>query len=233
MFKLGLMPKVPVKVVEWGDVVDWVGRLADRIVSSGWVPDVIVAIARGGYVPARLLADFLGVNDLVSLQVVHWPSAAQVAEKAYIKHELRSDLSGKRVLVVDDIVDTGDSIILAVDHVKKCCSPGEVKSAAMQVIASVTKVWPDYYAIEVRDWVWFQYPWTALEDVTNFIERIVRETGRRVWTLNELVRAMIEWYGEELVDKRFSYIRRAIDRMIAVGRAREVQCGDARCIEFA
>ncbi|MBP1449471.1 MAG: phosphoribosyltransferase, partial [Thermoproteus sp.] len=73
------MPKIPVKVVEWDDVVSWAKRLADVIKASGWRPDAVVAIARGGYVPARLLCDFLGVQDLLSVQVVHWPAAAQVA----------------------------------------------------------------------------------------------------------------------------------------------------------
>ncbi len=58
--------------------------------------------------PARLVCDNLGVMDLVSVQVVHWPSTAQAIERAFIKHEARVDsLAGKRVLVIDDIVDTG------------------------------------------------------------------------------------------------------------------------------
>jgi len=146
------VPKVPVKVVTFDEIVEWSRRLADKIKESGWQPDVIVAIARGGYVPARLLCDWLGVGDLVSIQVVHWPSAAQVAEKAYVKYPVNADLSGKRVLIVDDIVDTGDSVELAKRSIEECCRPREVKTAALQVITSVAKVVPDYYAIEVKEW---------------------------------------------------------------------------------
>jgi len=55
------VPKVPVKVVTFDEIVEWSRRLADKIKESGWQPDVIVAVARGGYVPARLLCDWLGV----------------------------------------------------------------------------------------------------------------------------------------------------------------------------
>jgi hypoxanthine phosphoribosyltransferase len=47
-----LVPKIPVKVVEFDEIVEWSRKLAEKIRESGWQPDVIVAIARGGYVPA-------------------------------------------------------------------------------------------------------------------------------------------------------------------------------------
>ncbi|MEM1597508.1 MAG: phosphoribosyltransferase [Pyrobaculum sp.] len=218
------MPKIPVKVVSFDEIVQWSRLLADKIRASGWQPDVIVAIARGGYVPARLLCDWLGVSDLVSVQVVHWPAAAQVAEKAYVKYPLNVDLSGKRVLVVDDIVDTGDSVELAKKTVEECCRPKEVRTAALQVITTVTKYMPDYYAVEVREWVWFAYQWNAVEDAAGFIMKIVKETGKTEWCLDELINAHLEWYGSEYVEKRFGYILYAADQLAKKGVVKLAKC---------
>jgi len=60
--------RVPTKLVSWEDIVKWSRELARKIKKSGFIPDVIVAVARGGFVPARLLCDFLNVENLLSIQ---------------------------------------------------------------------------------------------------------------------------------------------------------------------
>lgn len=52
------------ELITWRQVYRLAWRLADRIRRSGFKPDPIVAMARGGYVPARLLCDFLDIHDL-------------------------------------------------------------------------------------------------------------------------------------------------------------------------
>ena len=108
--------KVNTKLVQWEEVVRWCQKLAEKIEESGYIPDIVIAIARGGYVPARLLCDFLNVDDLLSIQVLHWGRAAEITAVAHIKYPYEVDLHGKKVLLVDDIVDTGDSVIVARDY---------------------------------------------------------------------------------------------------------------------
>jgi hypoxanthine phosphoribosyltransferase len=193
-------PRVPVKLVTWDEVVEWARGLARRIEESGWRPDLIVAVARGGFVPARLLCDFLDVTNLLSVQSQHWVEAARAAEKAILKFPYKVEASGLNVLVVDDIVDTGETLALARDFISREWGPREVRIAALQWISSVAKIKPDYYYLEVRDWVWFQYPWTRLEDLQQFIARILREDERvrgRWVALEELSSLFREWYGVE------------------------------------
>ena len=194
------MARIPVKLVSWDEIVEWTRQLAYKIKESGYKPDVVIAIARGGYVPARLLCDFLGVENLLSIQSQHWTEAAKKAEKAIIKFEYTVDLNGMKALLVDDIIDTGESVILAKKYIEEKWKPSTLKTAAMQWISSVAKIKPDYYAIEVKDWVWFQYPWTRLEDITQFIRRIIREELKgkvESITKEELAKKFIEWYGIE------------------------------------
>jgi len=200
------MPKVRVKLVTWDEIVEWSRGLATKIRESGWRPDVVVAVSRGGFVPARLLCDFLDITDLLSIQSQHWVEAAKAAEKAILRYPYTVDMSGKRVLIVDDIVDTGDTLALAREFVIREWKPLEARTAALQWISSVAKFKPDYYYIEVKEWTWFQYPWTRLEDLSQFIKRILAEDPRvkgRPVPLEELKALFQEWYGVKPEDFGF------------------------------
>jgi hypoxanthine phosphoribosyltransferase len=136
------------------------------------------------------------VGELVSLQISHWPSAAQVAKEAGVRVPLYCDMSAKRVLVVDDISDTGDSIAIAKDHIRANCKPKDIQVATLQWISETSKVTPDFYAEEVKGWRWYQYPWTRLEDVIGFIKRIIADNKDiEIWTINEIENMFPEWYG--------------------------------------
>ena len=212
------MPRVPVKLVSWDEVVEWARGLARRIKSDGYKPTVVIAVARGGYVPARLLCDFLGVENLLSIQSQHWTEAAKAAEKAVLKFPYKVDLSGHRALLVDDIVDTGETLMLARDYVLREWRPDELRVAALQWISSVAKFKPDYYYLEVREWVWFQYPWTRLEDTTQFIKRmmeeVAKEEGKREWSYHEIKEKFMEWYGVDVGDE---YYRDALEMLVEQG----------------
>lgn len=227
------MVKVPIRLVSWDEIVEWARVLSMKIRDSGWLPDVVVAIARGGYAPARLVCDYLGVTDLLSIQVVHWPSTAQVSERAYIKYPLTVDLSGRKVLVIDDIVDTGDSIQLAKEYIERNNKNVDVRTAALQWISTVAKFKPDYWAVEVRDWTWFVYPWNVTEDVTNFIRRVLIEesrSGKKEWTLNEVIDKMVEWYGDEVLKVKMTYIDLALRNLERQGLIMRVRKNDTEHI---
>ena len=217
------MPKVNCKLVSWEEVVEWCRKLAEEIKRSGWRPDLVVAIARGGYVPARLLCDFLDIHDLVSIQVLHWGRAAEITAKAHVKYPYSLNMEGKKVLIVDDICDTGDSIIVAKEFIKDNWRPAEIKVATMQWISPVAKIKPDFYVDEVKEWIWYQYPWTRLEDTINFFEKITGEAkekeGKISWTYEELVSAFKEWYG---IDVGEHYYRLALEKLIEEGKLRKV-----------
>lgn len=204
------MVKVKTKLVSWEEIVSWSRELARKIKDSKYHPDVVIAVARGGYVPARLVCDFLGVENLVSIQSQHWTEAAKAAEKAIIKFKYNLDLKGKKALLVDDIVDTGESLILAKNYILEEWKPEELRVATLQWISPVAKFKPDYYVLEVKEWIWFQYPWTRLEDVTQFIKRMLREENIEEFTFQEMVGKFKEWYGIEVEEY---YYRDALENL--------------------
>ena len=155
----------------WDDIDRWADWVADKVVAADARPQTIVGLTRGGWVPARLLADRLGVRRLVALRMQHWGVTAVPGGKAELTEGLSAPVSGERVLVVDDITDTGESLALAVTHVREH-GAASVESAALLHIAHSTYV-PTYRGEEIpRDaWVWVVFPWNYWEDLATLSSR--------------------------------------------------------------
>jgi hypoxanthine phosphoribosyltransferase len=170
------------------DLVTWEQQyrlakvLARRIKASGYRPDLVIAVGRGGYVPARILCDHLLQNMLTSVKVEHWGTAAEKKEGAVIRFPLCTDIRGKRVLIVDDVTDTGETFEALVEYVKGL-GPGEVRTAVLQH-KEVSSFIPDYFAEVCPVWRWIVYPWALHEDLVGFIKRVLAEGDPR--TLEEL-----------------------------------------------
>jgi hypoxanthine phosphoribosyltransferase len=160
--------KFECEVMDW-DLFDRLSReVARKIKESEYQPDFMVGLARGGWVLSRVLCDHLGVKDLVSLKVEHWGVTATPDGKAQIKYPFKIDLTGKKVIVVDDITDTGDSMKIAVDYVQQM-NPREVRTAALRHIDG-SKFTPDYYG-DVITWRWVVFPWNFTEDMCNLVAK--------------------------------------------------------------
>jgi len=155
----------------WPDVERWADGVADRVRAAGSRPEAIVGLTRGGWVPARLLGDRLGVHRLVSLRVQHWGVTAARDGQARLTEGLSGEVTGEAVLVVDDITDTGESLHLASEHVR-AARPRTVETAAFVHIAHSRFV-PTYFAEEIpRDaWVWVVFPWNYWEDLATLAAR--------------------------------------------------------------
>jgi len=171
----------------WADVDGWADRLAEKIRSASAVPETIVALTRGGWVPSRLLSDRLGVRRIVSLRAQHWGVTATPDGKAQLTEGLSGPVDGQKVLVVDDITDTGESLSLAATHVAER-HPARLETAACLHIAH-SKFVPTYYAEEIprAGWVWVVFPWNYWEDLAALAARAV-EYGRGVAAVRETLR---------------------------------------------
>ncbi|MEM3480101.1 MAG: phosphoribosyltransferase [Candidatus Korarchaeum sp.] len=141
-------------------------RIARKIVESGYKPDVIIAILRGGVILARLLSDLLSIRDMKIMRVIHY-DALESKKIAEIVEPINCRLDGMKVLLVDDVADTGESLIVARDHILE-------RGAAEVRIATIhykpwSKIKPDYYSEETEAWV--VYFWEYAETVNYFMKR--------------------------------------------------------------
>ncbi|UCE11135.1 MAG: phosphoribosyltransferase [Candidatus Thorarchaeota archaeon] len=191
-------------VLDFDDIHNYAFQTAKKIKESGWRPDVIVGIARGGWVHARIQCDLLGVKDLYSVKVDHWGVTATRDGKAKLTCPLTVDVTGKKVLVVDDITDTGQSLTLAVDHVKEC-GPDEVRSATLMHIVG-SEFEPDFFGVEVT-WAWEIWPWNFYEDLTALIMKIFEGEKITEMSTMELKKHLREYNNVVLSDERLSKIK--------------------------
>lgn len=151
-------------------VYDLAWTLASRIRGSGFGPDLVVAVSRGGFTPARVLCDLLGLFNLTSIRVVHYRGPADKEPAATVRYPLCIPVEGQRVLVVDDVNDTGDTLRAARAHLESL-GPAEVRTAVLhEKLGSPVRA--DYAAGTIGEWRWLIYPWAVVEDVGGFLRRM-------------------------------------------------------------
>ena len=88
-------------------------NLSEQIVASGWFPDLIVGVARGGLIPAGAIGYAIGVKAMGAINVEFYTDIGQTLDEPVIlSPQLDTDsLKGKKVLVVDDVADSGKTLI--------------------------------------------------------------------------------------------------------------------------
>ena len=172
------------ELISWNSVYRLAERLSLAILESGFRPEVIVAVARGGYVPARILCDFLDLYTLTSIRVVHYASGARKRPEARVTDSICTDIRDRRILIVDDVSDTGDTYEAAITHLEDF-RPREIRTAVL-LHKTTAKYQPDFIARKVVKWRWMIYPWAVIEDLGGFVAnmhpapRNAEEIGRRL-----------------------------------------------------
>ena len=164
-----MSPDFRCEAISWRQVDQLLRTVAEAIRAARFQPELIVAIARGGFVPARLLCDQLGVMELASFRIEHYQGQQREA-RARVRHPLNVELGGRRVLVVDDLSDTGETFEVAMQHILER-GASEARSAALHYKLG-SKVEPDFYAKRVRQWRWLSYPWARMEDLTGLMGKL-------------------------------------------------------------
>lgn len=158
------------EVPSWDEIYEMLLTLADIIRRNSFRPDVIVGISRGGLPPARVMSDLLGNVDLANIRVEFYRGVAETKDEPVITQPLSMPIWGKRVLIMDDVADTGRSLKLVRDYVM------EQGAREVKVATIYYKPWsivvPDYYVKVTRKWIVF--PWERKEAVKNIIERCKR-----------------------------------------------------------
>ena len=156
------------EIMSWDLFNELAKKVAVKMNEDNYSPDFMVGLARGGWVLSRVLCDYLGIKDLVSLKVEHWGVTATPDGTAQIKYPIEFDLTGRDVVIVDDITDTGESMKVALECIKKL-NPLTVKTAALRNINGSTFT-PDYFGDEIA-WRWVVFPWNYIEDMCNIVPK--------------------------------------------------------------
>lgn len=189
------------RIVSLQEVYQKSHELAQQIMESSITFDFVIAIARGGVLPARLMCDFLNIHRLTSIQIKHYQKGAKQMEEAEIIDPVRVDIKGNNVLLVDDVNDSGETLKAALDHVESL-EPELVKTAVLHE-KSHTILESDFTGERLKKWKWLIYQWAATEDVLEFLNKddMLQES-------NEIARKhLIEKYNLDVDEQLFKQIK--------------------------
>ncbi|CCQ15504.1 Purine phosphoribosyltransferase [Rhodococcus sp. AW25M09] len=147
------------EVLTWETFGDVSRDLTKKIVDDGFVPDIVIAIARGGLIPAGAIAYAMGVKAAGTLNVEFYSDIEEtLADPVVLEPLLDTDsIVGKKLLVVDDVADSGRTLALVIDLLK--VHTPDVRSAVIYTKPR-TIVQPDYSWRETDKWI--NFPWSTL-----------------------------------------------------------------------
>jgi len=150
----------------WDQIYSLVLNLAEKIRNSNFVPDIIVGVSRGGWVPARILSDLLENSNLANVTTEFYVGIGQTKQEPVITQPVSVSVRAKKLLIVDDIADTGESLKVVTAHLAEH-GASEIKVATIYYKEfSVTL--PDFYEKQVDSWVVF--PWERKETTRKVVE---------------------------------------------------------------
>ncbi|MCE4616997.1 MAG: hypothetical protein F7C32_00200 [Desulfurococcales archaeon] len=151
--------ELKIRNLTWSEIDDAVEKISQTIVKRGEKYDTIVAIMRGGLIPARLLADKLDIRDIGVIEIKFYIAPGETRTKPIVRQPLTLDIEDKKVLIVDDVSDTGKSLQVALTAIS-LHGPSLIHTATLYLKPWSTFV-PDYFAYTVEEWIVF--PWETNE----------------------------------------------------------------------
>lgn len=153
-----MKPEDKYLVLSWRGLHNLVYLLSEKIKSDDLKVDFIAAVARGGLTIAHLLSDFLSL-PVASCTITSYRDMIRQESGPQVLCELGLALDGKSVLIIDDVSDTGHTLIEAVSHIKKT-NPKKIYTATIHIKPG-TKFEPDYYMQTTDKWI--IYPFETAE----------------------------------------------------------------------
>ncbi len=150
------------EVMTWDELGTGARALAEAVVADGYEVDLVLGISRGGLLVAGALAYALGVKNTATMSVEFYTGVDERLDMPMLLPPVPDlvDLGTKRVLVADDVADTGATLELVRDF---CAN--RVAEARIAVLYEKPRstVSSDY--VWRRTDVWITFPWSADEPV--------------------------------------------------------------------
>ena len=151
------------EVLSWEVFGDACRELAQVVADDGWTPDVVVAVARGGLTVAGALAYALGVKNCGAMNVEFYTGVDSRLDVPVVLPPTLDlvDVRGLRVLVVDDVADTGHTLRL----VREVLAQHVAEARTAVLYHKPRSVVVPHYAWRQTD-AWIVFPWSAQPPVT-------------------------------------------------------------------
>ena len=144
--------------ISWSRLQRLAAQLVCAIEGSGYKPDYVVGIAMGGLIPLALVAEGLKVKQVAAVAARSYDEKTKKPGKLVISHMPQLQARGKKILLIDEIVDTGQTFEIVSKVLKETSGAAQIKTAAI-VVSATCKTPPDFFVMNADIWVVF--PWEA------------------------------------------------------------------------
>jgi hypoxanthine phosphoribosyltransferase len=200
-------------VTNWEYIYGLCRDVADEVKAADFEPDVVVALARGGWFAGRCLCDFLGLDDLTSLKMEHYVGTGEKADEPTVRYPMpEGSVEGKDVLVIDDIADTGGSIRRAHEYVTER-DPAEVRTATLQLLQT-SEFEPEFVGERLEEWTWVVYPWNFIEDMVDLVEGVMEKADQDGFARDDIRHYLADYHRIDRIEMEIAQPDR-LDEVLA------------------
>lgn len=192
-----------IEAPSWNQIHNLLIQLAAKIRKSRFNPDIIVGVARGGWIPARIMSDMLENNKLANISAEFYVDIGKTKQQPTITQPVSAPVKNMKVLVVDDLADSGESLKLVKTHLEKQGAQ-EIRIATIYF-----KPWsivvPHYFEKQTRDWIVF--PWERKETARKILKTITSKGGTVQDAKEKLIssglnRKLVERFINEILEEK-------------------------------
>jgi uncharacterized protein len=180
-FKPITFPKEKIQYItpSWEDLDSLAFEVSQDIRKDGLKFDRIVTLAKGGWPMTRSLVDYLEVKEVASIGVKFYAGINKKLKKPQIYQDLPVSIKGERILLFDDVADSGASL----EFVQKYLQDKEVKSLTTATLfyKPFSSFKPDYYCSSTKAWIVFPH------DVVESIEPLSTRWKKNGCSQSEIV----------------------------------------------
>lgn len=139
----------------WSEIEELADRLAQQLTGEY---DVVLVVTRAGVFPASFLSERLRLRNITATSVVFYTEMGEtLPEPQFLNFPDEETLRGKRVLIIDEVWDTGKTMSAVRRRVREAGGHPEVAVLHYKPTHSVVDDAPDYWAAETDCWI--VYPW--------------------------------------------------------------------------
>jgi uncharacterized protein len=142
----------------WEDMGQICLDLGVEILNSKKRFDTLVTLAKGGWTWARTMADILQIYELASFKLTFYDSSQPGIKlaKPLLELPLTIPLAKKKVIIFDDVNDSGDSLKYALEYLEHF-GPASITSATLFHKPQFAKIRPDFVGSETDAWIVFPH----------------------------------------------------------------------------
>jgi hypothetical protein len=172
------------KIITWNQTYKMLLKQS-KTISTSFKPEILVGLARGGWIPTRIMSDLLDNPAVASVRMEYYEGQNQTKPHALLTQPVSVNVKKKSVLLLDEVSDTGESLNLAKGHIL-CQGAAEIKTATL-FCKPWSKFEPDFY--EKQTGLWIVFPWELKETVICIVRNSKKDTEKTKQETLKLIKA--------------------------------------------